>query len=185
LPSFLATPWIQNRKQDDNSNQLDHNAHDYNNWEMLWRTVKSEAYFGPFNKFRKANAKFQVRGHELRSFFPQWWPGTQPYPAGVEDRNAQEKWVQDDPNIARDLRLAVISLVDRALATTADGHLALVPNTTKNGDIIAIVDCPFPIVLRPKEQGYEYVGECYLHGFMDGEAFVGDHRRRVEELSIQ
>ena len=83
-----------------------------------------------------------------------------------------------------DLRSAVISLVGRALANTTNGHLALIPSKARKGDVIAIVDCPFPIVLRPKGQGYEYIGECYLQGFMDGEAFAGDEQPKVEEIMI-
>jgi hypothetical protein len=82
------------------------------------------------------------------------------------------------------MQLAVLSLVDRALANTTKGDLALVPSTAKKNDVIAIVACSFPIVLRPKDQGYEYIGECYLHGFMDGEAFAGDEKPKVEEISI-
>ena len=29
-----------------------------------------------------------------------------------------------------------------------------------------------PLILRPCGDKYTFVGECYLHGFMDGEAFV-------------
>jgi hypothetical protein len=83
-----------------------------------------------------------------------------------------------------DMRLAVLSLVDTALVNTTKGHLALVPRATRKSSVIAIVDCLFLIVLRPKDQGYEYIGEWYLHGFIDGEALSGDEKPKVEEISI-
>lgn len=39
------------------------------------------------------------------------------------------------------------------------------------GDKIAIVfGCSTPLVIRPKENQFEVVGEAYVQGFMDGEA---------------
>jgi hypothetical protein len=146
--------------------------------------VKFQGYFEPLDKFRKANANFQVRGYELRSFFPQWWLGIQPYSVGVEDSELLKEWFRNGPKINDDIRLAVVSLIERALAITTNDHLALVPGTTKNGNVLAIVDSSFPIILRPRDKGYEYIGECYLHGFMDGEAFAEDENFRVEGLSL-
>jgi len=103
----------------------------------------------------------------------------------MEEISALKKLIENGTKIIDDIRRAVISLLDRALANTTKGHLALVPSTTKKGDVLAIVQCSFPIVLRPREQGYEYIGECYLHGFMDGEAFAGDAQPRIEEILIR
>jgi hypothetical protein len=83
------------------------------------------------------------------------------------------------------VRLAVISLVDRALANTAKGHLPLVPSTAKQGDVFAIITCSFPVILRPTGDGYEYIGESYAHGFMDGEAFAGDEERKIKEFELR
>lgn len=54
--------------------------------------------------------------------------------------------------------------------------MGLLPLLTEVGDVIAIVHgCPAPYVLRPTaRQGYyKLIGECYLHGIMDGEFMVG------------
>jgi hypothetical protein len=195
-PSFFAIPWTE---------MWGHNGFpeegepDFRglNWTRFWEDVKFEGYLGVFDKFRKANATFRVCGHWLKSFFPTWMPGVGPYrQEAAEERYKFEtkyefemkylkRWSKDRAKIVKDIRLAAISLVDRGLANTAKGHLALVPATAKKRDVIAIVACSFPIVLRRKERGYEYIGECYLHGFMDGEAFAGDEEHEVEECSIQ
>lgn len=43
------------------------------------------------------------------------------------------------------------------------------------GDIICtFLGCHIPVILRQKtEDTYEFVGECYLHGIMNGESFLG------------
>jgi hypothetical protein len=49
----------------------------------------------------------------------------------------------------------------------------LVPKTARPGDIICILyGCSVPVVLRKikKRDVYEFVGECYVYGMMDGEA---------------
>jgi hypothetical protein len=107
------------------------------------------------------------------------------YPVGVEGNSALEKWIENGTKIVDDISGAVKSPFNRALINTTKGHLALVPCMAKKGDVLAIVRCSFPIVLRPKEQGYEYIGGFYLHGFMDGEAFAGDAQPRIEEILIR
>jgi hypothetical protein len=61
----------------------------------------------------------------------------------------------------------------RRLAATNRGFLGLVPAGTIPGDLVCILlGAQTPFVLRPSEgpEGrYEVVGECYMHGMMDGE----------------
>lgn len=70
----------------------------------------------------------------------------------------------------------------RKLAATENGYLGLIPLDAKVGDIVVIlVDCSAPIVLRRHENedaGYEFIGVCYMHGIMHGEAIEHIH---VEE----
>lgn len=58
---------------------------------------------------------------------------------------------------------------------TGWGRLGLAPKAAKQGDIICILfGCSVPVLLRKRgeehEDGYIFIGECYLHGVMDGEA---------------
>lgn len=64
------------------------------------------------------------------------------------------------------------------------GRLGLAPKTAMPGDIICILfGCSVPVLLRSrKEGGYTLVGECYLHGVMDGEAVSQHSKRRLSEL---
>jgi Heterokaryon incompatibility protein (HET) len=61
----------------------------------------------------------------------------------------------------------------RRLITTNEGYLGMAPYRVRKGDkICVLLGCNIPLVLRQRkdESSYEVIGECYLHGFMNGEA---------------
>jgi hypothetical protein len=62
---------------------------------------------------------------------------------------------------------------DRRLGGTARRYLCLLPLHAQVGDQIAILKGGrVPVVLRPLGDGYvQFIGEAYIHGIMDGEAF--------------
>jgi hypothetical protein len=62
----------------------------------------------------------------------------------------------------------------RTFCVTECGMMGMVPKYTAIGDIICLIyGSQVPFVLRPTseyyERDYELVGECYVHGMMDGE----------------
>ena len=60
----------------------------------------------------------------------------------------------------------------RRFATTYKGYYALVPAEANPGNHIAILEGGnWPFVFRAQEQSWKLVGECYVHGIMNGEAF--------------
>lgn len=72
---------------------------------------------------------------------------------------------------------------NRSFGTTHDGHLANLPGGAQPGDIIyTVLGGSVPYVFRERNDGYhELVGECYVHGFMNGEAGVpGQKGRRTQ-----
>jgi hypothetical protein len=70
----------------------------------------------------------------------------------------------------------------------SDNNLGLAPQSVREGDLICIVyGCSVPVVLRKfwideetKNCYYVLIGECYIHGMMDGEAF-----RILQEMKIE
>lgn len=56
---------------------------------------------------------------------------------------------------------------------TSQGYIGSVPLNTKIGDKVAIpAGCKAPFLLREEDRGrYYLVGDCYIHGIMDGEAW--------------
>lgn len=62
----------------------------------------------------------------------------------------------------------------RRLIITRKGYIGAVPQETQPGDVICILfGCSVPVVMRKiGDEEYSFIGECYLCGFMDGEAIA-------------
>ena len=64
----------------------------------------------------------------------------------------------------------------RTLIVTENGlYVGLAPDTCREGDcFVVFLGCPSPMVLRVTEDGkFLLLGECYVHGLMNGEALLG------------
>ena len=68
-------------------------------------------------------------------------------------------------------------VLNRRLVNTEHGRLGLAPKRAKKSDLVCLLGgCSVPIVLRPQQdagtgEGYfQFIGECYIHGIMEGEA---------------
>ena len=98
--------------------------------------------------------------------------------------------------VARFLRRVQEVIWMRRLIKTEGGkgendlpRLGLAPQLTKKRDLICILyGCSVPVVLRKHhankpDQHYEFIGECYVHGIMEGEAF-DLIKQRTESESI-
>jgi hypothetical protein len=74
---------------------------------------------------------------------------------------------------------------NRRLATTSKGYMGLVPYQAQEGDIIyALYGGSMLYVLRTRGEKFLLIGECYVHGLMDGEAIElfnkdGNSKREV------
>jgi Heterokaryon incompatibility protein (HET) len=62
----------------------------------------------------------------------------------------------------------------RKLITTETGYIGLAPVFSSRGDKVCVLfGCSTPVILRPLPDGYyQFVGECYVHGLMHGEAIA-------------
>lgn len=74
----------------------------------------------------------------------------------------------------RDYALTNMMVLDmRSFGTTTDGHMGLWPLGTMEGDQVCILlgaRTPFVIHRWPQHERQCLIGECYVHGFMDGQA---------------
>ena len=70
----------------------------------------------------------------------------------------------------------------RRFCITKEGYMGLVPTSTKIGDSIVLLSGGLtPYVVRRRRNGtWDFLGECYIHGLMNGE--VWDDEARLEEL---
>jgi len=85
-----------------------------------------------------------------------------------------------------------LSARGRRFAVTKAGYMALVPELALPGDVVAVLfGLGVPFLLRRdddhgKVEGqvtYQLVGECYVHGIMDGEV-VKDKKGTEMEFRI-
>lgn len=77
--------------------------------------------------------------------------------------------------------------IARNMCVTADGYLGRVPRGSEVGDKICIFfGGSVPFVLRDTGDGYFiFIGECYIHGIMDGEAIPVHHNKdRTQDFQI-
>lgn len=104
-----------------------------------------------------------------------------------EQLTVNELEIQLNANRALDRALHL-----RKLCRTENGFLGMVPTSTLLGDKICVL-CGSQVlhVLRQMDpsftsSGYAYIGECYVHGLMDGEVVsrVSDGHATIEHLVI-
>ena len=73
----------------------------------------------------------------------------------------------------REMQIAYKAAVrNRKFCTTSKGYMGLFPRGTQAGDRICVfLGGPVLFVLRPHKpsKSYQLIGECYVHGIMDGE----------------
>lgn len=70
------------------------------------------------------------------------------------------------------------------LIVTQQGYVGMAPRYAKKGDLICVLlGCHVPIALR-RVSGttFEVVGECYMQGFMKGQALQDDHQLETFDL---
>lgn len=105
------------------------------------------------------------------------------------DRKRDDQWEQEGPN-EEDLNLSFVrSMMERRLIIGEKGYIGLGPVDTAIGDTIYILGGgAYPYILRPSPDEvmpntFTLVGEAYIHGIMDGQAFTG--LSEVAELSAE
>jgi hypothetical protein len=81
------------------------------------------------------------------------------------------------------------NVTNRRLITTTTGHFGLAPSIVHPKDqIFVILGCSVPVILRQCDQGkeYEVVGECWVDGFMKGEAIsrLGNREYKLQNIII-
>ena len=65
-------------------------------------------------------------------------------------------------------------MIGRSIAVTRNGYIGAIPQDAQTGDLICVLfGCSVPVVIRKRAgEEYQFIGECYLHGFMDAEAIA-------------
>jgi hypothetical protein len=90
-------------------------------------------------------------------------------------------------------RVQAIIWKRRMIITDQERLLGLGPKDVQDGDLLCIIfGCSVPVVLRKivsdemtGEHHYELVGDCYVHGMMDGEAFTMQQARNIPQTQFE
>ena len=92
------------------------------------------------------------------------------------DLDTRRLMFESPPGIAFDFLNRVQSVIwGRRLAVLDQGYLVMGPRACELGDRVCILyGCLVPVILRQIGDGerYRFMGECYVHGMMDGEAIM-------------
>ncbi|KAF2117512.1 heterokaryon incompatibility protein-domain-containing protein [Lophiotrema nucula] len=140
--------------------------------EAIWRTPIVDTEFGLFGEHgrynRRATAQVQQVFNELCH--------SEPTPS-----------VPTEQIKMRYIGATVSQLENRQYFCTSTGHLGLGPLGMRVGDLVCtIIDADVPFIIRAKKgqsvgwfrkrrmTHYKFVGECYVHGIMDGEIWSTD-----------
>ena len=78
------------------------------------------------------------------------------------------------------------SLQFRTLFVTQTGYIGLGPLTMQPGDLVCVLlGCSIPMVIRSEAPNrHVLVGECYIHGVMDGEALGPAWESQVQSFNL-
>ncbi|KAF1965068.1 HET-domain-containing protein [Bimuria novae-zelandiae CBS 107.79] len=94
---------------------------------------------------------------------------------GAEHESGHEKWS----------RWATSAAEGRIFAKTRAGYFVLGPAAMEPGDVVCVLfGCKVPFCLRPTGKYYLLVGECYVHGLMNGEAIEMLSQRKLQEKTF-
>ncbi|KAF7860721.1 hypothetical protein EAF04_008239 [Stromatinia cepivora] len=119
-------------------------------------------------------------------------------------RDASGDWNTNDMKTLEKTPAAMLEFLDRVqavvwkrrffLTSGVKGKVlfGLMPNEAKEGDVVCIfLGCTVPVVVRREDEcgkgkgGWRFVGECYVHGMMDGEAVTGDWPKKLEVFRLR
>lgn len=90
----------------------------------------------------------------------------------LESRGKDINWTRERFRDYKRIHRTVVAVnYMRRFCATSNGRIGLVPSGTAAGDEICVLyGGRVPYVVRPCEKGYIFIGECYIHGLMHGEA---------------
>jgi hypothetical protein len=132
---------------------------------------------------------------ELKANFNEWWKTVTEPLLGSEYLSWFEDEVQrrfDVPfevgekqgqwNIFN-MALGCSTAVERRFFQLSNGFIGLGPEMIQENDVCGIFyGAKVPFILRESEEGYQLIGECYVHGIMHGEVCKPWHEIGLDNL---
>lgn len=104
----------------------------------------------------------------------------------VQQGNDESRRVEDFPTMMEVERRFRSTATNRQFCRTRHGKIGWIPDTCKEGDVLAIIfGSPVSILLRPKGDSYFMIGQCYIHDVMNGGQLGGVTVERTEFETVQ
>jgi hypothetical protein len=100
---------------------------------------------------------------------------------------AQASGLIDTSLVEQVISIVYQSISGRRVVITRNGYIGIGRSYTRHGDIIAIVPgCSVPLALRRLGDGFIVIGDCYIHGIMNGEAVADSQKANsmLESLTL-
>lgn len=150
-----------------------------------------------------------VSSNAAPPWFAAWWKDNNSPALRIRGYTLEELCQAAEPgfNLLQEIRKTsksfyarfrgTMKAAPRRLMVTDTGRVGVAPRQAKKGDAICVLfGCNVPVILRPYPQEgddntgsaklagmYEFIGECYVDGFMNGEALVLG--KAVEDFTLR
>ena len=134
-------------------------------------------HFGLHN-FMARNAKLSVFGYRLKELV---------FGTSRLFSNRHGRLYNRTEIVREAVSWATNAIAWRRLISTGKGYLGLAIAATEPDDRICIlVGCKTPLILRPRGNCFQVIGECYIHGIMRGEIAkdIREGRLCMDEISL-
>lgn len=120
-----------------------------------------------FRSWLRSNESLLLRGISLQEILEEFVVNDKTYGPTSEIDTSEESFASRFRDTTSTRTMA------RRLATTRKGYVGMGPSHAKKDDIVCVLfGCSVPVVLRPVnslENTFQFVGECFLDGYMYGE----------------
>lgn len=136
-----------------------------------------------FRSWYLANGALLVQGYTIEDVCRAVSKGISVEWAEFEKVDKSDTWLMSRMHDTKGSRRMA-----RRLVTTLSGKIGIAPAQSQQGDVIAILyGCNVPVVLRrfgSSPDTYQFIGECYLHGYMKGEGLETGSDGTSQEVDI-
>ncbi|XMA11456.1 hypothetical protein WAI453_004247 [Rhynchosporium graminicola] len=144
--------------------------------KVFWRTLMANRWYtqwAPLPEDMVENVHFET------------WMGRRPLPESVMETDSSNADTEEVKRLyCKPFTDACVTRCHgRSFVITEQGYIGMAPLKSKIGDIVTVLEGGYvPFILRELEGGgYQFIGESYVHGIMEGEALQD---KREDDIQI-
>ena len=133
---------------------------DIDSSELISISDDKRTHFSMFDQLRLINSYLSIGGISLTKYY-------------VPPTNSRQdvSTVATSEVFRATVYTAAQVAVGQKLVITEKGRFALASSLAEPGDVLCVLfGCSVPVILRHNKNYWKLVGECYLHGIINGEA---------------